>query len=155
MAMKSFVIEELGRKLGISDVVATGAGAVAGLIGAGVVVGIKWLVEWGRPEISIATGAVDAGLGGMIVYNKFIKKERIADPFVDAATTVFGFADLLVGLAGVIGGIGRLAGVHSLEVDKFIKNQAINAMIKACEAGEVLVSLPEKMIEVAGSALRP
>jgi hypothetical protein len=154
MAMKLGVLDELSKKLGISDAVASGAGAVAGLIGAGVLTGIKWLVEWGRPTVSIATGAVDATLGGMIVYNKFVKKERIADPFVDAATTTFGFAELLVGLAGIIGGIGRLAGIQSLEVDRFIKRQTINAVIKAFEAGEALVSLPEKTIEVIGSALR-
>jgi hypothetical protein len=154
MAMVLGAVGELSKKLGISDAIATGAGAVAGLIGAGVVVGIKWLVEWGRPTISIATGAVDAMIGGMIVYNKFVKKERIPDPFVDAAATTFGFADLLVGLAGIIGGIGRLTGIQSLEVDRFIKSQAINAVVKVFEVGEALASLPQKTVEAMSTALR-
>jgi hypothetical protein len=136
-----------GKKIELEDAIAIGAGAVAGLIGAGVLTGVKWLVEWGRPSVMLATGAVDTTLGGLLVYNRFFKKERTGDPFYDTASATFGVLDLLVGVAAILGGVGRLTGNEFLQVDKLVKSVAINSMIKASEIAEAVLSAPQSVLK--------
>jgi hypothetical protein len=97
----------------------------------------------------LATGAVDATLGGLLVYSRLFKKERTGDPFYDTASMTFGVIDLLVGIAAILGGVGRLAGNELIQVDRLVKRAAIDSMIKASEVAEAVISAPQSVLKVA------
>ena len=116
------------RELKVEEVPARAMGALAALVGAGVLVAIKWLVEWGRPEVKIATGAVDLGIGGWLTYEQFIAGKAPADPFMDTAKSAFGILELLVGSAAVISGIAGLTGHEELKIDEKIRSAIISML---------------------------
>jgi hypothetical protein len=109
----------------IEKLPAMAVGALSGLICAGVITVAKILAEWGRPHVKILTGAVDTAIGGLIVYNQFIAGKKTGDPFTDSAVATFGILELIVGLAALASGVGGIAGIESLQVDRMIYEKVV------------------------------
>jgi len=109
----------------IAELPAMAMGALAGLISAVVVTVAKMLAEWGRPHVKLVTGTVDTLIGGFLVYNQFVAGKKTGDPFTDSAATTFGILELIVGVAALASGIGGVAGIESLQVDKIIYEKVV------------------------------
>jgi hypothetical protein len=95
----------VGEALKVESLVPAALGGLAGLVGAGFLTASKWLVEWGRPRVKLVTGAVDAGLGGYLLYRQLTKKEK-PEPFLDTATATFALLELLVGASALVSALG-------------------------------------------------
>jgi hypothetical protein len=109
----------------IAELPVMAVGAFAGLISAGILTVAKMLAEWGRPHVKLVTGAVDTMIGGFLVYNQFIAGKKTGDPFTDSAAATFGILELIVGLAALASGVGGVAGIESLKVDKMIYEKIV------------------------------
>ena len=83
------------------EAVGAAVGALGGLAAAGVLTAAKWAVEWGRPRVKLATGAIDAALGGYLLYRQLTKRGAW-DPFLDTAASTFALLELLVGASALL-----------------------------------------------------
>jgi hypothetical protein len=87
------------------EAVRAAVGALGGLAAAGVLTAAKWAVEWGRPKVRLATGAIDAALGGYLLYRQLAKRGAW-DPFLDTAASAFALLELLVGASALLSLLG-------------------------------------------------
>jgi hypothetical protein len=99
------VMEYAKEFLNVENLPSIALGALGGLVATGIVVGVKQLIEWGRPQVKVATGIVDTLLGGYLLYTQFTGKTGKPDPFLDTVRTTFGFLNLLVGLSAIASGV--------------------------------------------------
>ncbi|MCC6049130.1 MAG: hypothetical protein LM580_00385 [Thermofilum sp.] len=87
------------------NIIDAAAGALGGLLAAAVLTAAKWAVEWGRPSVKLATGLVDAALGGYLLYRQLTKRGAW-DPFLDTAASTFALLELLVGISALVSSLG-------------------------------------------------